>query len=190
MIIVYGGTFNPPTIAHLKITKKLIKKFKPEKLVLLPVGDNYTWKDKFVSFNNRKNMLDLIFNDDIYEISDIENSKEYKGSYWALNKIKDTYKKDVYFVIGADNFEQLDKWISYEKLLSEFKLIILTRKGYTIDSIIDSKYNKYQDNFIIVDVNYNISSTEFRSNPNLKHLLDEKVYQYIKENNLYEVNDA
>lgn len=190
MIIVYGGTFNPPTIAHHEIAKKLIKKFNPDKFILLPVGDKYTWKDKFVIFTERKAMLNILFNDDVYEISEIENDEQYKGTYWALNKLSGAYKKDVYFVIGADNINQLDKWISYEKLLSSYKIIVLTRKDYTIDSIIKEKYEDYRDSFIIVDVNYDVSSTEFRNNPNLKHLLDDRVYEYIKQNNLYEVNNA
>ena len=41
MIIVYGGTFNPPTVAHQLIANKVIENFKPKKFILLPVGENY-----------------------------------------------------------------------------------------------------------------------------------------------------
>lgn len=190
MIIVYGGAFNPPTLAHQKIANILIRKYKPKKFIFLPVGDYYTWKDNLISFYHRKNMLELVFNDDIFEINDLENEKEYKGTYWALNKIKEAYKSDVYFVVGADNLEQIEKWINYEKLLKEFKFIIITRKGYDYKKIIKEKYLKYKHNFEIVKINVNISSSQFRVNTNNKSIINELIYTYIKKNNLYGVDDV
>ena len=95
MIIVYGGTFNPPTVAHRKIAEVVVKGFNPNKFILLPVGDRYTWKDQFVPFEHRFNMLKLLFKEDIFEVSDLENIDEYKGTYQSLKTIKDTDRKSV-----------------------------------------------------------------------------------------------
>ena len=81
MIIVYGGTFNPPTTAHENIANILIEIYKPNKFILLPVGDKYTWKDNFASFDHRKKMLELVFKEPMFGISTIENSTKYKGTY-------------------------------------------------------------------------------------------------------------
>jgi|SRR5690554_377800 len=189
MIIVYGGTFNPPTKAHEKIANLLIRKYNPQKFMFLPVGDNYTQKDKSTSFYHRKNMLELVFKEPIFTVSSIENSETYKGTYWALNHIKDTYKSDVYFVLGADNILNLDKWIESKRLVSEYKFIVLTRKGYDALGLIKEKHSKYLNNFYIIDFNVDISSTEFRKNPKLTNYLNQEVLKYIKNNNLYEVND-
>lgn len=188
MIIVYGGTFNPPTIAHEKIANLLIEKYKPRKFILLPVGDKYTWKDNFASFYHRKNMLKLVFKHSIYEISTIENNDDFKGTYWALNNIRETYNCDVYFVLGADNIDKLDKWINYEELLREYKFIVLKRKGFNPFNILKDKYQKYVDNFNLIDIDLDISSSSFRNNPKQTNLINKEVYKYIKENNLYEVN--
>lgn len=188
MIIVYGGTFNPPTKAHEKIANLLIRKYNPKKFIFLPVGDNYTWKDNYTSFSHRKNMIELVFKDSVFEVSVIENNNTYKGTYWALNHIKETYKSDVYFVLGADNILKLDKWIEYEKLVNEFKFIVLTRKGYDASGLINEKYSKFADNFYIINFNVDISSTEFRKNPKLTSYLNKDVLKYINDNDLYEVN--
>lgn len=190
MIIVYGGTFNPPTRAHEKIANLLIGKYNPNKFIFLPVGDSYTWKENFASFSHRKEMLTLLFNDDIYEISSLDNTKVYKGTYWALNNISKAYKRDVYFVMGADNLDELKKWINYEKLLSEYKFIVLNRKGYDSLKIIKEQHGKYYKNFSVVDFDLDVSSRKFRENPSLKNYLNEKVYDYIKKHNLYEVSNA
>lgn len=190
MIIVYGGTFNPPTRAHEKIADLLICKYKPEKFIFLPVGDNYTWKSNFANFVHRKNMLEIMFKKKVFKISTLENMEEYKGTYWALNSIKEAYKSDVYFVMGADNLLELDKWINYQKLIKENKFIVLTRKGYDATSLIQQKYLNYHNNFEIVNFESEISSKEFRENSSLNHYLNKRVIKYIKKNNLYEVNNA
>lgn len=187
MIIVYGGTFNPPTTAHENIANILIEIYKPNKFILLPVGDKYTWKDNFASFDHRKKMLELVFKEPMFGISTIENSTKYKGTYWALNNLNKTYKDDIYFVLGADNIDQLDEWINYDKLLNEYRFIVLTRKGFSPLKTIKDKYLKYLDNFDLINIELDVSSSSFRKDPTQTHLINNEVYKYIKENNLYEV---
>lgn len=187
MIIVYGGTFNPPTLAHQKIASHIIKVFNPERFILLPVGDSYTWKDMHISFEDRFNMLKIAFSDPIFEISNLENDKEYKGTYYTLNQIKKTYKTSVYFLLGADNVSYLNQWIQYDKLIKEFHFIVLTRKGFNIDEII-RKYEPFESHFEQIDINLDISSSLFRSNPKeFSSFVSKEVLDYIKENGLYEV---
>ncbi len=187
MIIVYGGTFNPPTVAHQIIASKIIENFKPKKFILLPVGENYPWKSFYVPFKKRFAMLKLAFNDEIFEISDLENKKTYKGTYYALKQFKKTYKNSVYFLLGADNLSYLDKWINYESLIKEFNFIVIKRKGFDLEEII-KKYHPYEDNFKIIDMDLDISSSLFRDNPEkYKHFIPSDVLKYINENKLYEV---
>lgn len=187
MIIVYGGTFNPPTIAHQIIANQIIEIFKPSKFLLLPVGDHYTWKDLHVSFNDRFNMLKLAFDKPIFDISTLENDNTYKGTYYTLNQIKKTYKSDVYFLLGADNLSYLDQWINYQALLKDFNFIVLKRKGFDLDEIIE-KYQPYENKFHIVEMNLAVSSSLFRADP-LKYaeFIPTVVLEYIKNHQLYEV---
>lgn len=187
MIIVYGGTFNPPTIAHRKIAEIVIKGFNPEKFILLPVGDKYTWKDLYVPFEHRFNMLKLLFNEKIFEVSTLENVEHYKGTYQTLKTIRDTYNSGVYFLLGADNLDYLDQWINYEKLVSEFRFIVLTRSNLDITSIIQEKFTDYQNHFHLINIDLNISSSTFRNNPEDHEIIPDVVYSYIKQQKLYGV---
>jgi nicotinate-nucleotide adenylyltransferase len=135
-------------------------------------------------------MLKLVFNDEIFEINTLENKKRYKGTYWALNELKETHKSDVYFVMGADNIEQLDKWINYEKLISEHNFIVLTREGYDPVKLIKEKFPENVKNFSVVEYHSEISSRKYRENTTLEHFLNEKVVSYIKGHNLYGGNDV
>lgn len=186
MIIVYGGAFNPPTKAHYLIAKMLIEKFNPDTFYFLPVGNKYQ-KEGMASYEERFNMLNIVANKlSNCIVSDKENEECFRGTYYVLKDFS-LIDKDLYFVMGADNFDYLDKWIMADSLIKEFKFIILTRRGYDIYKLIDEKYSNYKNNFLPIEIDYPISSTDFRTNKDQSILLEE-VYEYIKENNLYEVN--
>lgn len=186
MIIVYGGAFNPPTKAHYEIAKMLIDKFNPDTFYFLPVGNKYK-KDGMASYEERFNMLNILA-DKLKNctVSDKENEDSFRGTYYVLKDFS-LVDNDLYFVMGADNFDYLDKWIMADSLIKEFKFIILTRKGYDIYKLIEEKYYEHKENFLPIEIDYPISSTDFRNNKDQSILLDE-VYEYIKENKLYEVN--
>lgn len=41
----FGGCFNPPTIAHINLAKKVLEKCNLDKLIFVPIGDFYSKKD-------------------------------------------------------------------------------------------------------------------------------------------------
>ena len=45
-IVVYGGAFNPPTLAHYKLAISVLKSIGADKLIFMPVGDNYNKKSQ------------------------------------------------------------------------------------------------------------------------------------------------
>ncbi len=187
MIIVYGGTFNPPTLAHEQIVKEVINKFNPVEFIILPVGDDYTWKKGFASFNDRVKMLKLAFkNSDVF-ISELENKPNFKGTYDSLNQIRKAKNKDIYFLLGSDNLFYLDKWINYEKLLNDYKFIVLTRDGFDAKELIQKKYKTYQNHFEIMEVDIDISATKFRENKDYSKDINTDVLKYIQQHHLYEV---
>ncbi|MGL4948941.1 MAG: nicotinate-nicotinamide nucleotide adenylyltransferase [Anaeroplasmataceae bacterium] len=181
MNIVYGGSFNPPTKAHVKIVE-ILKSFKPKNIILLPVGDNYNKKD-LVEFNHRYNMLKILFND--YVVSDLENSSNYKGTYNSLIELNKSYD-DIYFVLGYDNLEKFKSWINYNNLIKDFKFIVISRSNFNTKEYLEKNFNEYITRFTIVDVNIDISSSVYRNNPfKNKELICESVLKYIDENKLY-----
>ncbi|MDD4090355.1 MAG: nicotinate (nicotinamide) nucleotide adenylyltransferase [Acholeplasmataceae bacterium] len=190
MIVVFGGTFNPPTKAHKEIAEKIKSLFKPTKIIVLPTGDSYTWKKDFVDFSLRQEMLKLVFKEKIYQVSSLENKENYEGTYQSLLQIKELYQEDVYFLLGADNLLYINKWVDYEKIIKEFKLIVVKRDNILIEKYINNNFPSQKDNFTIVNCNLPLSSSHFRSNPKTKaDLLDKKVYEYILKHNLYGVNN-
>ena len=185
MIIIYGGAFNPPTKAHYLIAKELINKFNPDTFYFLPVGEKYN-KPGMESFNKRFEMTKLLADKlSRCEVSTKENEPTFRGTYYMLKEFS-LIDSDLYFVMGADNLDYLDTWINADELIKTNKFIVLSRKGFDVHSLVNEKYQNYKDNFTIVEIDNDLSSTIFRTSLNKEILLDE-VYDYIKENKLYGV---
>lgn len=184
MVLVYGGSFNPPTKAHEMILTKLIDTFNPKKVIIVPVGDAYGWKHNLISFFHRYNMLNLtIKNYKNVEISSIENSTDFKGTFYTLNQLS-LDNEDIYFVLGTDHLETFSKWIDYDKLLLNYGFIIINRSDYPLDlSLFDQYHTKYH----IMPFDSEISSSKIRLNiEDSQNDLSRLVYQYIKKNRLYQ----
>lgn len=182
MNIVYGGSFNPVTKAHKEIVNRLKEEFNPENIIIIPTANNYNRKE-LIPFKDRYNMLKIEFSDCI--ILDLETKNEkYLGTYDTLNKLKEKYS-DLYFVMGADNLVTINTWINSEKLLNDYKFIVFGRKNINIFEFIKNNLSKYKDNFYIINMDIDISSTDFRLNKN-KDIISKEVLEYINKNHLYE----
>lgn len=189
---IFGGSFNPPHKMHLNIVEELLNEKVLDKVIIVPTGLHYSYKNNLISNEHRYNMLKLMTkHNDKIEISDFEFKDEEIHSFDTLEYYKNIYKNDtIYFVCGLDNISYVDKWYKGEYLLNNYKFLVITRDTNNLDEIL-LKYEKYKDNIIITNIkSNNISSSYIRDelkekNYNLNDYLDQKVIDYIKENNLY-----
>lgn len=190
MNIVYGGSFNPPTLAHLEIIDLLIERFKPENVIILPVGKKYVLKTNLASDLDRLNMLKLMLKDKKVIISTLEmEDTKFKGTFYSLEELGKTYS-DLYFVLGADNLCNLKSWINYQGLMEKYNFIALSRDGLDCSNYIKNNYCEYLKHFITVEFNNPISSSMIRNSiTKHKNMLDSDVYEYIVKNKLYEAGE-
>lgn len=186
MVIVFGGSFNPPTIAHLNIVKKLLKTFKGSTVLILPVGDDYK-KPELVHFSIRYEMLTLLFKDleNVY-ISSLESTAHYQGTLYSLNRLSEQYN-DLYFVIGSDHLEGLKQWIKYEELLKTYPFIVMNRKTGLSKEEAEKMFEKQPHCFTYVDFESEISSSTVRNVLDKREeYLTKEVHDYIIKNHLYQ----
>ena len=184
MRIIYGGSFNPPTIAHKRMYYFLDNKLSFDEFIYLPVSTKYS-KANLESNEDRYNMLRLLIKDmPKAQVSDSEfNDHTYLGTYSFLK----TQPKDTIFVMGSDNLKTIRTWINYEKLLSEFKFIIIERDSDNLDELIENDLllKKNKENFIIFnDFDMTVSSSDYRLNKN-ESIIPNEVLDYIKKHHLY-----
>lgn len=182
MIGIFIGSFNPVTLAHIEICELLKNDF--EKIVLVPVNS----RDKhLVNIRDRINMLTTLTRKYNYlEISDIMKNYSYLN-YRIIDLLKKEYGA-IGIIIGSDLLDKLDTFDNYDYLLKNYKFYVITRDS-DVNEIINKKYLKYKNSFVIVDYKNDISSTMAReyikNNLDTKDILNKDVLDYIKKNHLY-----
>ena len=191
---IFGGSFNPPHKMHKKIAKVLIKKGYVDKVIFVPTGMKYEYKTNLISNEKRVEMLSLMIEKEKnMMISKYELQQKPIYTYETLKYFKKRYKDDeIYFICGTDNLSYIDKWKHGKDILKNYKLLVIKRRTNEIEPILE-KYRQYRQNIIVTKIKEKtISSTKIRTylkqNNNLKAriYIDRKIYNYIKENNLYE----
>ena len=79
------------------------------------------------------------------------NSKHF------LLKLKELYPNDeLYTVIGSDSYNYIDKWRNYQDIITNSKLVVITRPGYEISNRLNIPYDK-------IELSNDISSTKIRN---------------------------
>ena len=140
VIAVFGGSFNPPINSHIILAKQIIEKCNAiKKLIFVPVSTKYQ-KLELASDEHRYNMLKIICeNEDKLEVSDIE-LKQDKQLYTieTLDLIKEQYGKeyDICFIMGTDNLKEIETWENPERLLKDYKIVVLERDNDKLENII------------------------------------------------------
>jgi len=153
IIAVFGGSFNPPTKAHIDLAKQILDKIDSvEKVIFVPVSTKYN-KNGLAPDEVRYNMLQKICNNyKNIEVSSIElDTTRQLYTIETLKIIQKQYpNNEICFVIGTDNLKELESWYTSDILLDNFKVIVLERDEDSIDNIIknDEFLNKYKNSFI------------------------------------------
>jgi len=182
-ILIFGGSFNPPTLAHEAIIKKCLTLPEFNQVWVMPSTSR---NDKQISLGGeqRLQMLKLIkvanFNNDPrlvvsnYELKLPHNSEMYK----TILALEQHYPNDKFwFVFGGDSYDTIPDWPRSEWLSKNMKVIVISDVPREVTT------------FSLHSDLTNISSTEVRENtfkglPILK-LVSPIVEKFIKEHNLY-----
>lgn len=182
---IYGGSFNPPHKAHIKLVNTLLKNKIVDKVIILPTSSKYN-KSGLLDASIRVKMIKLCFNSPNIVVEDISviNQQDYTIKtleyYQRLNP-----KDEICFIMGSDNMKIFHLWNNFREIIKGYELIVILRNG---DKIEDLK-NLHEDAKItfVTPIN-NYSSTDIRNKlkNNIKpEELTEEVYQYIVNHNLY-----
>lgn len=183
---LFGGSFNPLTVAHEEIINYLLTLF--DEIILVPNGDNYP-KAGLLNYEERVNIIKEVFKDNRVFISDYEQKNGFKGT----RKTLDFYEHPV-LVIGDDQLFNLSTWIDYKSLVKENRFLVFTRNK-EVSEILDflekdEFLKKYQEKFTVKKLNYqDVSSSNFRNSFDESNV-SKKVYSYIINNSLYKKKES
>ena len=213
-IAAYGGTFDPVHNGHIEIARAVVDYFALDCLLIIPAYRPPHKRLAAISqASHRFAMASLAFQDDPrITISRMElDAPERPYTVQTMQQLQEAYGEEsqLFFVMGADSFEEITLWRDYEELLTRFNLIIVTRPGSDVtfshlpppaqERVIDLRGSRQEataliqggDGFVYLTdfVNNSVSSTEIRrrihNGETIKGLTTPAVVEYIEDYKLY-----
>lgn len=133
----YGGTFDPVHNGHLEVARAVTREFKLDALLLIP-AHRPPHKDasSISSAYHRYAMAVLAtLEEPRISVSTIEVKAPNKPySFETVERLKQACgpQTELFFVVGADSFEEINTWREPERLLASSNLIAVTRPGYEV----------------------------------------------------------
>ena len=199
MIGIFGGSFDPVHLGHLKTAKSIKKELNFERLFLLPCHEPVHKKSLHYSPKQRLEMLNLAIKD--YPSLEIDTREiDREGSSYMIDTLADLTEefkgKTICLIIGMDSFLSFKTWKKWDEFARLVHLIILPRNTdrlaennlETFDLALDksdlnisSSGLLYFSNSELID----ISSTDIRgkiaSNQNLDGLMPYSVIKFLQK---------
>lgn len=170
-VAIFGGSFNPPHLAHQFIAKKALEELDVDLLLIVPAYQNPFKSKSCTPPDLRLSWCKQVFSDKKMSVSSYEIDNKILYTYQTLEHFSNIY--DVrYLIIGADNLKDLAKWQKFEEINDTITWIVFTRDKTELDTGLLKRYK-------IININLPISSTEIRENGVLVHI-DDKIKHSVK----------
>lgn len=195
-VAILGLSANPPHKGHIQLAQFVLNTSGHfDEVWLMPNYSSIAGKN-LISAEHRLNMCAIAASvDNRIKVFDYEIRNKLKGeTYYFFKRLKEekelTEKYQFAMIIGLDNANTFNKWVSFEELERLAQFVIVPRKGVVRDLNVDWYLQRphifLNSETTIMDV----SSTQIRELLNSKssevlNYIDKNVYNYIVENNLY-----
>ncbi len=202
---IFGGTFNPIHQGHIAMARAAYEQLSLEKVIFMP-AKNPPHKTGAVITDEklRCTMCELaIKHYSYFECSRFELEREgLSYSAVTLTLLNERFKEqyhgeyEIYFIIGADSFYNLEKWYQPQTVLEQCVLTVAPRsdeRSEKISLLAHKKHlcSRYNANIRLldcplVDISSSMIRQSFHENRPLKEFLDQSVYDFIVKNGLYQ----
>ncbi len=137
---LFGGTFNPVHIGHLRAALEVKAGFGLDEIVLIPAAlPPHKEYGDVADAADRLHMLNLALEDDSgIRISDVELKRA--GPSYTIDTVEHfkqvlSDQSHIYLIMGMDAFLEFDSWKSFDELLRRIPFIIISRpkSGFSSD---------------------------------------------------------
>ena len=168
-----GGSFDPPHLGHIGISKDALNLLSLDEIWWLPTKQNPLKSNKNSDFDERlAQCLEISKNEKKIIVKDTEKSLETVYFIDLLEKIiKENPENEFFFLIGADNLINFHLWHKWKNIIDLVKIAVFERENYHDEAIKSEAYQFCQKLFkerliFLKNKKYDISSTKIRQNQN------------------------
>jgi len=146
---LFGGTFNPIHLGHIRASREVKKAFSLDKIYLIPSAlPPHKKQNGIAKAKDRLEMVRLsISTDSSLYISDVELQRS--GPSYTIDTalhFKSFFPKNnrLYLILGLDAFLEIDTWKSFRDLFLLASFIVMARPDLTYHGS-NSKWNRLEN---------------------------------------------
>lgn len=201
---LFGGSFDPVHMGHLRIAEEVREHFSLEAIYFVPA-----WLQPLkrlataAGADDRTRMIEMATRGNNYfRTSRAEIRRQ--GISYTIDTVKLFARKfdDIYFLVGFDAFADIGLWKGFQELFSYANFIVMARPGRMVEGLPESlkqqvhvvdgttwEHASGKRIFLHHITQLDISSTRIRellrSQRSVKYLVPRAVEHYIKKKGLY-----
>lgn len=207
---IFGGTFDPVHLGHLRSAEQIGEELSLEKIYLVPSASPPHKAKPAMPFHHRLAMARLALGDSpLLDVLDLEGKRA--GLSYSIETLKEFHNlfspdPELFFILGMDAFLEIKTWKEYQDLFDYAHFVIIRRAGYKPEDLepfllnlrVGAKKTRKPDVFItqsgktlilMAPTLMDISSTRIREmvteGRSIRFLVPESVRDYIREKGLY-----
>ena len=135
---LFGGTFNPIHLGHLRGAEEIREAFGLHQVIFIPAAlPPHKTKEEVIEAHHRFEMVKrAIGGNPFFSVTDIELSRPEKSySIDTIRYFRKNYTDLFYFILGGDAFWEIETWKEFQDLFSNCNFIVMTRPGVQRPSI-------------------------------------------------------
>ncbi len=136
---LFGGTFDPIHSGHLAAARAACREFDLKEVHFIPSArPPHKTAREMAPFADRYAMVVLACAGyPAFVASRLEAESRRRRPYYTIETIRRARRRlgkrvKLYFLVGADSFQELPTWKDWEKLLEACDFIVVNRPGYSL----------------------------------------------------------
>lgn len=188
-VAVFGGSFNPPHIAHVFAACAALSLYGMDKVLVVPTF-KHPFDKKLESFEHRFKMCKLAFSSlEHVEVSRIEEELGGESlTYRLLEHVQRVHPKwSLRLLVGEDILREAHKWFRWDELVKIAPPLVLARKGELRGEAANKNTESDPYFGLLPDISSSILREKLQKNDfvSAQKALPLQVFHYMKDNALY-----
>ncbi len=176
-LAVYGGSFDPPHVAHALVCAYVLATQRIDRLLIVPTAQ-HPFAKPLTPFEHRVRMCELALRDlQRVEVSRIE--QELGAPSLTLHTLEALQQREpgrrLRLVIGSDLLAETHAWHRFDKVCELAPLIVVQRAGHVTDAEVPA----------LPDISSTEARRRLRAGESTAGLLSPQVADYAREHALY-----
>jgi nicotinate-nucleotide adenylyltransferase len=130
---LFGGTFNPIHMGHLRGAEEIREAFGLQQVIFIPAAiPPHKVTEEVIEAKHRLEMVRLATaNNPFFSTTDIELSRPEKSySIDTIRYLRERHPDIFFFILGRDAFVEIETWKEFQHLFSLCNFIVMTRPGF------------------------------------------------------------